>query len=239
MNNRILPVALAAILVASISEAHATQGWYLTGGVGGTFVQDSSSSQKDSFGNAVTWDTKFDAGFSGQGAAGYSWDSHGSAGGGAIFRVEAEVFYKMNDIDSLEFTSLTLAGIGTFTGLGTVDANGDISALGFMANAWYEFRTGMSWRPYIGGGIGTANISMNDVSTLVLGVDIPLADDSDWVLAYQFGAGVSYDLTRNVIIGLEYRFLRTSEPEFTDLAGVPFNGDYLSHSLSIIVRFVF
>ena len=235
MRYSIMALAGVAALLVSVSSAQAGQGWYVTGGVGGQFLDDSTDTTSDAFGNSATVKTKFDVGFGVNGAFGYSWDSYGNAGGGAVFRVEGEVLYKMNDIDGLDVTAI----LGPFLVVGSFDGTGDVSALGLMANAWYEFKTGMPWRPYIGGGVGMANISLNDVGITVLGIDFPVADDDDWVFAYQFGAGLNYELTRQVVVGIEYRFFATTDPEFVDVTGAKFSGEVLSHNLGLIVRFLF
>lgn len=217
-------------LIAPISSPNAREGWYVTGGAGGTLLQESSSTITVPSIGSATFDTDFDFGYGLQGAAGYAWDSYGNRGGGAVLRVEGEVFYKSNGLDSITVKTVTLAGIGTLVAPGTVSVSGDVSALGFMANAWYEFLTGMPWRPYVGGGIGMANISLDESL---------LTDDDDWVFAYQFGAGLGYEITPDVVIAIEYRLLGTTDPTFVAIPGVDFDAEYLSHNIGLVVRFFF
>lgn len=126
--------------------------------------------------------------------------------------------------------SVTLAGIGTFITPATVEVGGDISVFGFMANAWYDFYTGEPWRPYLGGGIGMANLALDEAT---------LADDDDWVFAYQFGAGVSYEITPRVVLAVEYRLLGTTDPKFVVVPGLTFDAEYLSHNIGLQIRFFF
>lgn len=230
MKKYILTMTVIVVLTTPISSPNAREGWYVTGGAGGTLLQESSSTAADAFGNAITFDTDFDFGFGLQGAAGYAWDSHGDRGGGAVLRVEGEVFYKSNDIDTFTLKTVTVAGIGTFVTPATESGTGDVSALGFMANAWYEFFTGMPWRPYVGGGVGLANISLDEPT---------LADDDDWVFAYQFGAGLGYEITPDFVIAVEYRLLGTTDATFEIIPGVDFDSEYLSHNIGLVVRFFF
>lgn len=92
MKKYTLVVAGAVALMVAASSAQAGQGWYIAGGAGATFLQESSSDLRDTAGNAINFDTDFDPGFNLNGALGYAWDSHGTTGGGAVIRVEGEGF---------------------------------------------------------------------------------------------------------------------------------------------------
>lgn len=227
MTHRIFGVwglAAAALFMPGTSAAN---DWYLAFGGSATLLQDSDSTLTDAVGNSIDFTTEFDAGFGITGAMGYSWNQ---------VRLEGEVSYRQNDIDSIELTSITLAGIGSFTTAAAFEGDGDVSALGFMVNGWYDFNTGSRWTPYLGIGVGTAQISINDASVTILGVDVPLADDDDWVFAYQAGAGITYEISPNVDISLGYRFFGTSDPDFTDVSGIPFDVEYMSHNIEVGVR---
>jgi len=88
-----------------------------------------------------------------------------------------------------------------------------------MANLWYDFRApafAPRLRPYLGAGIGSAEI------------DVDLRDESgaqrsldDTASAYQAGAGLSYDATRNLVLSLGYRYLETDEIRFAGTPGTP------------------
>ena len=230
MHKRILGLLSAAAFIGVAAGAQAADGWYVSGDVGAAFLQDSSSTAADEFGNSIDFDTEFDPGFGVHGAVGHSWDG---------FRLEGEVSYRKNDLDALTVTNVTLAGIGSFDVAAEFDAEGDVSALGFMVNGWYDFDTGSPWKPFIGGGVGTARISLNEVSATVAGMSVPLADDEDQVFAYQAGAGIGYELTPTIIVSLGYRFFGTLDPEFTDVTGIPFDAEYRSHNVEVGVRFLF
>ncbi len=228
MHKRILGLLSAAAFIGVAAGAQAAGGWYVSGGVGPAFLQDSSSTATDPSLGTADFDTEFDPGFGVHGAVGHSWDG---------FRLEGEVSYRKNDVDTLTVTSTTgaISSLNLDT-LGSFDADGDVSALGFMANAWYDFDTGSPWKPFIGGGVGTARISLNDISSST----ISLADDEDQVFAYQAGAGIGYELTPTVIVSLGYRFFGTSDPEFTAVNGTTtFDGEYRSHNVEVGVRFLF
>lgn len=236
---RLLSGVAILALIAAASGARAAQGWYVAGGAGGHFLNDITTTSSNIFGDSLTTRSDFDAGFGGSGALGYAWDSHGNAGGGAIFRIEGEVLYRTSDLNDLAILAITQTFLGPIITVGTLDGTGDVSTLGLMVNGWYEFSTGMPWRPYIGGGAGMANISLNDVGFDFFGLDITLVDDDDWVFAYQFGAGLNYEITPQVVVGVEYRYFATADPTFTDVFGGEFDGNISSHNIGLIARFMF
>lgn len=227
---RLFAAASGVALLSALGTAQAGQGWYVAGNVGAAFVNDSSSTATDSVGNSISFDTEFDPGFVVSGAAGYGWNN---------LRAEGEISYRKNDVDSLTVTNVTLAGVGSFNTAASFSGGGDVSALGIMANVWYDFPTGGKLVPFVGGGIGVAEVSLNDVTGNVAGVDALLADDSDWVFAYQIGAGIGYAFNPNLTLTLDYRLFGTADPEFKDPTGVPFDGEYLSHNVHAGLRYQF
>ena len=219
-------ILLCAATILGISTG-ASAGWYASLDAGTVFLKDSDVTSANPLNNS---NIEFDTGYGVHGALGHSW-------GG--FRLEGEVSYRKNDLDIIEFD--------IFPGI-PVPIDGDVSALGFMANAWYDFNTGSPWKPFIGGGLGVARISVNDVaitSLTLLGVSIPLAapeplaDDDDWVFAYQFGAGIGFEVTPTTTISLGYRYFATADPDFTGVGDVPFDAEYRSHNIEIGLRVSF
>ena len=227
---RSLALVGAAAFMCIVAQAQAADGWYVQLDAGAAFLSDSTSTATDGAGNSITFDTEFDTGFGVHAALGHSWDP---------YRLEAEVSYRRNDFDTFDITNVTAAGIGSFNTAIKLDGDGDVSALGLMVNGWYDVNTGSPWRPFVGGGLGLARISVNDASATVLGVSVLLADDDDWVFAYQAGAGVGYEVNPNTVISLGYRFFATADPDFTTVDGDPFDAEYQSHNIEIGVRFFF
>ena len=131
--------------------------------------------------------------------------------------------------------------------LGGMFSNGDISALSFMVNLAYEFYTRSPWKPYIGGGIGVAVVSINDAvigRTSIAGIHLPdlagdFADDEDTVFVWQAGAGIGYEVNPQATISVDYRFFATEDPNFTDHEDVDFNSEYESHNVSLSLRYHF
>ncbi len=213
------------------SAAHAAEGWYVSGQAGASFL--SYADLDDPTGTLAEPDTKFDfdIGFNVAGAIGYAFINN--------FRVEAEVNYAKHDID--QFTTTTpcvgfcLPLFGSGEGRRIIGGGGDVTAVSFMANAFYDIDTGGRWRPYLGGGAGIAIISVNDVA--ISGV--PLADDDDTVFAFQLGAGIGYEFTPTTTLSFDYRFFSTADPDFKTADGTPFGFEYHRHDIRAGVRFSF
>jgi opacity protein-like surface antigen len=112
-------------------------------------------------------------------------------------------------------------------------ANGDTSANAFMFNAFYAFdvmgATG-AFQPYLGGGIGGANVQMS-----AGGQDF----DADTLLAYQLIGGVGYELNPNVSLYAEGRWFQTESGKFDGPDGESFNGEFETFDLLVGVRYVF
>ncbi len=204
-------VALLAMLLPSVAWAQ-DKPWYVAGGLGVSFADDVDAT--DSTGFTITAD--LDTGFLGTGAFGRSFGN---------FRAEGELAYNTNDVSTL-----------SVPGVGGVTASGDISTVGFMVNGYYDFETNSKWRPYIGGGIGGANVSINSLSA----VGVLLADDDTTVFAYQAKAGVAYEFSPAWEGTLGYRFFGTEDADFVDSDGDPFSTDGTqAHIVELGFRFRF
>jgi opacity protein-like surface antigen len=203
---------VAAIVAAGVLCGSArAEGFYVSGQGGLTFLQDA-----DNTAAGGTIETSFDTGWALGGSVGYAF-----ANG---IRAEAELGYRQNDLDQ--------ARIG---GLGSADMDGDVSALSFMANGWYDIKTGTPFTPYLGGGIGFAQVSVNDAKI----AGVALADDDDTVFAYQVGAGVAFAVAPKINLTLDYRFFGTADPSFKAAGGGSFDSEYHSHNIMAGMRFEF
>jgi opacity protein-like surface antigen len=100
------------------------------------------------------------------------------------------------------------------------DYNGRFEAIGLMANGYVDLGTVSGFTPYIGGGLGSYQVSWNkftDTVTCVNGAGTCAAtnvatlnstSDSNWRFAYAFMAGVSFDVSPQTKIDLGYRYSR-------------------------------
>lgn len=149
--------------------------------------------------------TEHNLGFAIVGAIGYKFDNG--------VRVEGEISYRRNTPENVDLLDSTGASVFSF------DGSGSQQTFAFMANALYEFDLTGGWHPYLGGGVGVALVNRETTLefpgiVIIPPGDIDAVDDTDTVLAYQAIAGVAYDITDTVAIGVEYRFFGTASPSF-------------------------
>ncbi len=269
MKNRLLTTTAVGALFALSSVAHAEGwGVRAFGGINwlngdasasvshrntllsSSFSDGPATYARVAFGSTIrgTLDVDSDTGFVLGGAVGYRWDN------GLILEIEGA--YRRNKLDfgfggvaegfgtarfvnnsTTEFAESFLYGTeGTASGTG----DGHVDAWSIMANAWYEFELGnTNWRPYLGGGIGIAWVSLNGRGTITpnFGSETE-ALASDFIgsffggaegfigpatqhhinidakesgFAWQLGAGIGYEFAPNKQITLDYRYFRGPE----------------------------
>jgi opacity protein-like surface antigen len=126
------------------------------------------------------------------GAVGYSL--------GAILAIEGEISYLNQDFDVAE------------DDLGEFEVDGDVSIFTGMVNLIAGFPVGSIFRPYVGGGLGFAHVSLNDLD-LGVGADL---DDSDTSFAAQAFAGIDVMLSDNMALGGRYRVLHIGDIDLED-----------------------
>lgn len=212
-------LAAAAVLAAGIgglASPASAEGMYASIALGGGMVSDA-----DNTGTALNIESEFEMGFTGLAAVGYGFDNG--------FAVEGELSYRGNGVDQLTITN---AGA---TGVTAGDVDGDVNAWGFMANAKYTFNRTGEVRPFVLAGLGMAKVSADNIN--VAGVS--LTDDSDTVVAYQAGVGVSYQFSPTMSVDASYRLFQTTDPTLNDSAGSPFDTAYTSHSFLVGMTFGF
>lgn len=163
-----------------------------------------------------------------------------------MWRAEFEIAYRQNDLDKIKAVVSQDIGNGPINGEpiptqvvpGTsvsINADGDVSALSFMVNGYFDWQNPSPLTPYLGAGIGFARVSMNDLKV----EGVRLVDDSDTVFAYQLAAGVGWEFMPNLTLDLGYRYFATADPEFRDVEGDTFESEYKSHNLMLGLRIGF
>ena len=141
------------------------------------------------------------------------------------FRLEGELLYTSNSLQKI-------SGTGAGNSVITQAVGGDTSSLAFMANVAYDFPNQTRLTPYLMGGFGLAGIFVNEWEANSNAV----ADDTDWVLAFQAGAGIGYDLDDRTDLELSYRYFETQAPEFGDNRTTPFESEFAGHNIMLGVR---
>ena len=81
-----------------------------------------------------------------------------------------------------------------------------------MMNAYYDLDLGSDLVPYVGTGLGGANVSSKIESCESTATNL-LLDESDYVLVYQVGAGLGYKISEflgfgnGLTVSFDYRYL--------------------------------
>ncbi len=210
--NRFHFASLSLIVIAGMTapaaadEPRAT-GAYVAVGLGPDSVADSSLQY---FGQ--TYQSKWADGWGGFVAGGYRW-----ANG---LRAEIEGSGRQAQVKS--FDANPWFGIQWDTSL--------------MANAFYDFRTGSAFTPYLGGGVGLSHISWgNDFR----GENHLIFDGSGTEFAWQGIAGIAYAVTQRLELTMDVRVKGSSGYSFRGpLAGYDITKfDYMTRSLFFGVRY--
>ncbi len=130
------------------------------------------------------------------------------------FRVEGEIGYHLNAADRT--------------------SNGQdfsFSVISFMGNAYFDIPTQSPLTPYLGLGLGFGIAGGSE--------DSFGSSDSDLVGAFQFMAGLGYDISPKMTLTFGYRYFTTTDPAFA-LAGPGFfETEYTSHDFLFGARFKF
>ncbi len=108
---------------------------------------------------------------------------------------------------------------------------GDASLANFMFNAKFRYPEGRL-HPYVGFGIGWSTVTL-DGREYADGILVETYDDDDTAFAWQFLAGLTFEVAPSLELDLGYRYFYT-EPEF-DVADVEFK----SHIATIGLNFHF
>lgn len=179
--------------------------WYIDVALGYVVVSDADLST-----GALNGELSADAGFGGSFALGYQWKEN--------VRFDLELAYRSNDLDRVT--------VGGFGFVGTADVEGTVSTLAAMLNGYYDIELGWPVTPYIGAGLGMAQVTV-DSKTLS-------TDDSATVLAYQGSLGVLYEITPQITARFGYRLFVTADPEIKNT-----EGEYTANSIDVglIYRF--
>jgi opacity protein-like surface antigen len=219
-------VAALAALSCLPSVALARDGWYASAGVGPNF-KDSENFNGSFAGNNVTFTADYSDNAVYGASLGYAMPSG--------WRPEFAIDVRSNDVSSL-----------AYNGNSSTDVTGHEDADTFMFNIWYDFQLSREWRrlhPYVGGGVGFAQVGMHSIS--LSSID-PYAsvDDTQTLLAYQLGLGASYDLAPSWKLLAEFRYLASDTADFRYTAPAPVNSGtvnagYSAESLMFGVRYEF
>jgi opacity protein-like surface antigen len=200
----VLFAGCAALLFLAATAESAVQGPYasVNGGIG--TLNDADAKGAD---GTLEFDT--DPGIALTGALGYDF--------GANFRMETELAYQQNDIDTINLKG---------TGRG-VKAAGEISSISGLLNGYYDFTNISPVTPFVSAGIGLTKAELKDVGAFSGNRYLYLLDEPNGTaMAYQVGGGFSYALNYNLALDLKYRYFSAVDLKLDDV-----EFDYSSHNV--------
>lgn len=193
--------------------------------LGSDSISGASTSQYGPLGATVDYDK------------GYSFSLMLGYALGNGLRIEAEGSYINNG-----FQEISVRTPGVFAAqleTGENKLGGDLSARTLMMNAYYDVNLGGGLVPYVGGGLGAADLSSEMKSTAG---DL-LVDDDDYIFIYQVGGGLGYKISGyssglDVTVSLDYRYLASFEdPRFKQkVTGNFVEGEFGGHYIGGGVR---
>jgi len=209
MKKNLLIISVCVLAFFFTSPAFSAEGLYVSGNVG--FAMATDSDFTDPALSGITATAEYDTGLALGAAVGYGFGQ---------IRVEGEIFYQKNDFDKVNMYGVSL------------DATGDVTALAFLINGYFDFVNDTAFTPYISAGLGYAQVDLNDFN--VAGSGEPNFSSDDSVFTYQVGVGVGYAVTDTVTIDLKYRYVGAEDPEFEGT-----EAEFASHDFLLGVRFYF
>ena len=224
----VIALAITTSLAMTSTQAQAKNGWYVNLSAGTSFTQDSTADDISGL-SGIELDLTSSIGPVAIVAIGRKFNSG--------WRLEGEYSYRSNDFDEISASGTSTVSGVTITGTGVpVSLDGNLTSHGMMLNAAYDFMKNQKWQPYFLGGVGGALVGIDDSSV----GGVALADDDDFVFAYQAGVGVNYHLNNSVSFGLGYRFFGTMNPSFTASDNsTTFDAEYINHSVLVGLTFSF
>ncbi len=170
-------------------------------------------------------DTRFGKPFSGSLGVGYQFND--------MVRADLTGEYFGGDYDASGQADFACAGEAIGTNCAG-DARADYRAIGLMANAYVDMGTVAGFTPYLGAGLGVTRLDWSDVSLRTECVAGAVAcsgaapatqslnGENSWRFTYALMAGVSYDITEDLKLDLNYRYSQIDDGDMfngTDLEG--------------------
>lgn len=214
---------VATCITFVTSATAAEQGVYFGANMGAVFLEDSSVSAPV----GSSFDIEYDSGMSYGILLGYDAGTYFSKSGNTSGRLEIEYARRSNDADEVEEN-------GVFRPVG-----GEAIVDSLMINSWVDFRTESPFRPYLGGGLGAARLTLDDAG---------FSDDDDIRFAYQAGAGIGLPIGNHLTISVGYRYFsmldatlraETLDPETDAVQEREYDIEYSSHNIDVGFRFRF
>ena len=210
----ILLVSLSiALLVTAIGAPASMEGTYLSGNLAANWLKTQTYKVQDPDAPAgATVNLRSKTGWGGGLAV-------GSQSG--PYRLEAALDFLSNKTKN---GTAHLQGFGL--GSPSLITSGRVTATPLLINGYYDFKPAGMWTPYVGVGLGVANLKVNVSAAHVdpeSSVTFARVHDNSTEFAYQGIAGLSWRVTDRVKANIDYRHLRTETATFNVTDLLPFS----------------
>jgi len=211
------------------ANAFSAEGPYLGLQVSSVFLEDAEFLlQGAPIGSGGENEAQFDEGTGFGIAIGYDF---------GMLRLEGEFEYRRNPVEGI-------AASAPVNGIAIAANTGRVSAWSFLLNGFFDIETGTLLTPYLGGGIGLANIRWENV--FYLGFP-SVFDDNDTVLAYQFVGGIGIAINESWTMDIGYCYFAAVDPNidwsfpviFLPSSAGSTDLEYKSHNVSLGIRIAF
>ncbi|NJN30156.1 MAG: porin family protein [Synechococcales cyanobacterium RM1_1_8] len=177
-------------------------------------------------------------GFGLSGAVGYRFNRN--------FRTELELGYNRNTINQLEVSDITINLSNdfayptlalpiplsvTYPGF-KADLDGKLETWTVMASGYCDIDTNRNFKPYLGGGIGIANLSASGINADIPGLNQRLElNDNSASFIFQVKAGAAYQISDRGLVSLGYR-LQSLPGQSFEADGIEFDSQtVLTHAI--------
>jgi len=235
-----VPMANAADMPQPIPEA-VVRGWYLRGDIGysNQRVDELDNALYDTYRGVDNVYKDFDGAPFFAAGIGYRWNHW--------FRTDVTGEYRAKS----HFTGLDI-GIPNNPADPLIPDNYTAEKSEWVAllNGYLDVGTWHGITPFVGAGVGAADVKISDFTDIGVNVDsVAFGDNNDeWNFAWALYAGLAFDVTDAFTVELAYRYLNLGDAESGDLIG--FDGtnnvdnpmkfeDITSHDVKVGVRYTF
>lgn len=217
-------IAVATLVVFSIpslsSAAAGRPGPYFSAFLGASFASDTNISSFDlGFDDRVS----FDPGIYTGGTGGYDF---------GFLRLEGELSYR-----GAEFDTIT-----DLSGHRFQNVDGDLGVFAGMFNMFFDLHNPSRVTPYLGAGIGFANVHLSDTTgfdSRIPGRTLLYDESDDTVFAYQIGAGMDIAFNNRYSLDIGYRYFKTDNAKLESDFNTTNELEFESHNAMIGFKFKF
>jgi opacity protein-like surface antigen len=105
----------------------------------------------------------------------------------------------------------------------------------WMMNGYFDIPTKTAIRPYVGAGVGLARIR----GRMEAPEDLVLAVKGKTAWAWQVGAGIGYNLTKNLTLDVGYRYVNNGNLTIKTIPGVPVKFHARDQEVLVGLRYTF